>query len=122
MADYDVGFGKPPKKFRFKKGQSGNPNGRPKGKKNLATIIDQVCRERVRVRGENGSYYYISKLEAIMTQLTNAAAKGDIKAAKMCFDVLKMFPHFTEPIYEAPMYHIHFVDAEDGRPIQRKEE
>ena len=30
-ADYEVGYGKPPKHTRFKKGQSGNPKGRPKG-------------------------------------------------------------------------------------------
>ena len=28
---YDVGYGKPPKKHRFRKGQSGNARGRPKG-------------------------------------------------------------------------------------------
>lgn len=29
---YEVGYGKPPKKNRFKKGRSGNPRGRPKGR------------------------------------------------------------------------------------------
>jgi hypothetical protein len=28
--DVEVGYGKPPKGTRFKKGQSGNPSGRPK--------------------------------------------------------------------------------------------
>jgi hypothetical protein len=28
--DYDVGYGKPPKHTRFKKGKSGNPKGRPR--------------------------------------------------------------------------------------------
>jgi hypothetical protein len=27
--DYDIGYGKPPEGRRFKKGQSGNPSGRP---------------------------------------------------------------------------------------------
>jgi len=27
---YDVGYGKPPKQSRFKKGHSGNPYGRPR--------------------------------------------------------------------------------------------
>ncbi|WP_209346790.1 DUF5681 domain-containing protein [Pontixanthobacter sp. CEM42] len=31
---YSVGYGKPPTKTRFKKGSSGNPNGRPKGARN----------------------------------------------------------------------------------------
>ena len=31
---YAVGHGKPPEATRFKPGQSGNPKGRPKGKKN----------------------------------------------------------------------------------------
>jgi len=33
--DYEVGYKKPPKQGRFKKGQSGNPRGRPSGTKNL---------------------------------------------------------------------------------------
>ena len=32
-ADYEVGYGKPPETTRFKKGQSGNPKGRPAGAK-----------------------------------------------------------------------------------------
>jgi len=32
MADYEVGYGKPPKSRRFQPGVSGNPKGRPKRK------------------------------------------------------------------------------------------
>ncbi|MDC0887299.1 DUF5681 domain-containing protein [Altererythrobacter sp.] len=34
QGQYTVGYGKPPAKSRFKKGSSGNPNGRPKGARN----------------------------------------------------------------------------------------
>lgn len=32
--EYEIGYGKPPKEYQFKKGQSGNKKGRPKNSKN----------------------------------------------------------------------------------------
>lgn len=37
---YSVGYGKPPEQTRFKKGKSGNPNGRPRGAKNKPKEVD----------------------------------------------------------------------------------
>jgi len=80
--DYDVGYGKPPAATQFQKGQSGNPSGRPKGSKNLATIVRQAANERVTivVKGQQRS---ITKLEAAAKQLANKAAQGDLKAMQM---------------------------------------
>jgi Family of unknown function (DUF5681) len=78
---YDVGFGEPPKHGRFRKGVSGNPKGRPKGQRNLATILARTLREKV-VINENGVRRTVSKLEAAVKQLVNKAATGDLVALR----------------------------------------
>jgi hypothetical protein len=37
--DYEIGFKRPPKASQFKKGESANPRGRPKGTRNLKTDL-----------------------------------------------------------------------------------
>jgi hypothetical protein len=76
---FEVGFGKPPRSTRFKPGQSGNPNGRPRGAKNFAIAIGQELDSRVTVT-ENGRRRRISKREVIAKHLVNKAASGDLKA------------------------------------------
>lgn len=76
--EYEVGFGKPPLHTRFKPGQSGNPSGRTRGIKNLATIVRKAVNERVIV-SENGRRRSINKLEAAVKQVVNKAASGDHK-------------------------------------------
>jgi Family of unknown function (DUF5681) len=84
----DVGYGKPPKHTQYKKGQSGNLNGRPKGTLNLATVLERTLREEV-VINENGRRKVITKLEAAITQLVNKAASGDGHAMRyLCHLVL----------------------------------
>jgi S-adenosylmethionine/arginine decarboxylase-like enzyme len=46
-----VGYGKPPLHTRFKKGQSGNPRGRPRGAKNLSTLVSDALDQTVVVPG-----------------------------------------------------------------------
>lgn len=84
--NYGAGYGKPPVATRFSKGRSGNPKGRPRGLRNIATILEEVTRETVRVT-ENGKVRTMTKLEAITRQLTTKALSGDLKAIK---DVLAL--------------------------------
>ena len=73
---YDAGYGKPPLRTRFRKGQSGNPKGRGKGTKNFATILMKAMSQPVTIN-ENGKRKTISKLTAAVTQLANDTARGD---------------------------------------------
>jgi hypothetical protein len=74
-----VGYRHPPLSTRFRAGQSGNPRGRPKGARNLSTIIAAALGEKVAVT-ENGRRRRITKLEAAIKQLVNRAASGEARA------------------------------------------
>jgi hypothetical protein len=76
------GYGKPPESTRFHKGVSGNPKGRPKGSRNVATVVAKTLREKV-VISEHGQRKTISKLEAAIKQLVNKSASGDLRALQM---------------------------------------
>jgi len=75
----EIGFGKPPKHTQFRKGQSGNPKGRPKGSKNINVLIRKALEEKVTVKGPGGTRS-MSKCEAALMQQANKAANGDPRA------------------------------------------
>ena len=93
--DYEVGYGKPPRHTRFKKGQSGNPRGRPSGSKNLKTLLNEALNERV-VVAEEGGRRKITKREAIVTQLVNRSASADFRAIKILLDMVRDIESQTE--------------------------
>jgi len=75
---YLVGYRKPPSNTRFKKGQSGNPAGRPKASRNIATLLAQELNKPVRVV-QNGHSKRITKKQALLIQMVNKAASGDFR-------------------------------------------
>ena len=84
--DYTVGYGKPPVETRFQKGQSGNPEGRPRGKKQLVALLAEALSGRTGYPKPNGSW--MTYAEAIFASLVAEAAGSDLKAKKLLFDVL----------------------------------
>lgn len=81
---YEVGYAKPPKTSQFRKGESGNKSGRPKGSKNITTLLMEALSEEVVVT-ENGRPRRISKLQLGVDQFVNQFAGGDLRAAAMTF-------------------------------------
>lgn len=87
-----VGYRKPPKHSQFKPGQSGNPNGRPKGSKNLSSILAEELDVKVPVT-ENGKRLKVSKSRLAIRQQVNKSVLGDSKA----FQTLAKFQQTLEP-------------------------
>ena len=83
--DYAPNYRKPPLHTRFKKGQSGNPRGRPK--KNLPALLVTALNEPVFVT-TNGRRK-ITKREAVIAQLVNESAGANLRATKMLIDMMK---------------------------------
>jgi hypothetical protein len=72
--EYAATYRKPPLHTRFKRGQSGNPRGRPK--KSLPALLLAALNERVFVTID-GRRRKITKREVIVTQMVNNAAGAD---------------------------------------------
>ena len=93
--DYEVGYGRPPRHTRFEPGRSGNPRGRPNRSKNLATLLSEALREPVIVT-ENGRRRKVSKRQAVIKQLVNRSARGDLKAMQMLLGTMQEIEHRGE--------------------------
>jgi hypothetical protein len=90
MREYEVGFGKPPKKSRFKPGISGNPKGRPKRKPSaLAGIIGSALSALIEYQ-ERGNTKTTTRHQLNLKMLIERAIKGDLDAADL---VLKVRAH-----------------------------
>ena len=85
---YEVGYKKPPKKSQFKKGQSGNLKGRPKGSRNIATLLEEALFRKVAIRDERGSRK-VTFVEALVHKMSVDALKGDPRAAAKIIELLK---------------------------------
>lgn len=84
--DYEIGHGKPPKHTRFQKGRSGNPKGRPKGRRNFSKEVDEVLTARV-VVSEHGRPRKVSSRMATLMRLREKALKGDGRAMDRLLDL-----------------------------------
>lgn len=67
----------PPVEYRFKKGQSGNPKGRPKKMPELEQLLIKVLAEE-----KDG----MSAMEAILRRMRASAAAGNMKAAEILLE------------------------------------
>jgi hypothetical protein len=124
-ADYEVGYGKPPKRTRFQPGESGNPGGRPKGTKNLKTDLVEELREKVVVR-EGEQSRRVSKQRAVVKTLVTRTLKGDARAATLLTSMMMRLldtgegaPETAEPLHDEEIAILEAFEARskrDGSP------
>lgn len=79
-AEYEVGYGKTPSLSRFPKGKSGNPRGRPPGRRNEAPY-ESVLGQLVTIR-EDGVERRVTAAEAFLLHMTKKGLEGDGAAAR----------------------------------------
>ncbi len=94
--DYEVGYGKTPKRTRFKPGQSGNPSGQRKARAGFATLVRLELDKTITLgRGDNART--MTKRQVVGVRFRRAIAAGDIEAIKLAM-LIDEDPASEEPI------------------------
>lgn len=90
--EYEVGYRKPPKASRWRKGQSGNRRGRQKGARNLMTELIEELGEAISVK-EQGVPRSITKQRAVIKAMTAKAIQGDTRAGNILINLMFRLLH-----------------------------
>src|SRR5262245_3783594 len=101
---YSIGYGRPPAHTRIKPGQVLNPRGRPKGQRNVATVLRKALNERTKVR-EGNRTRSVTKLDAIVLRMINDAGLGNAKAQASLIDLMRavgLIGAPDEPTHQQP--------------------
>ena len=112
--DYEVGYGKPPVATRFKKGQSGNPDGKRKKiarQLDPGKILQSIDNEEIIVKID-GKRKRMLKSEIQFRQLFTKAIRGDLTSARL---VAKMAVQYFGPEAKGPS-HIQLMVVPDKKP------
>lgn len=75
------------KDTQFKPGESGNPNGRPKGRKSFKTIIQEIAEQEINYKDLNNKKISAKAGEALIISLfAKAIYKKDSQSAKILME------------------------------------
>lgn len=87
-----MGYGRPPKATQFRKGESGNPKGRPKGSRTVGAVLQDILQQRIAVT-ENGKTRRLRALEVMLRRLANDAMRSEPVAVKL---ILSLYDRYGE--------------------------
>ena len=86
--DYQIGYKKPPVATRFKKGNRANLRGRPRGSKNLATLLERAL-DAAADADASETHGRLTKRDLVVAQLVERSARADLAATKLLFELLR---------------------------------
>ena len=94
-SDYVVGYRRPPRANQFAPGKSGNPQGRPKGTRTVAAMINAIVRQKITVT-ENGRARRLPAIEVALRRLCNDAMRSDPRAMKLLLSLVDRYADSPE--------------------------
>ena len=125
--NYAVGYGRPPAHTRFQPGHSGNPKGRLKGIKNIATIVTEILDQQITVRTASGGVRRLTRREALAHKCIESASKGDGKALMIVMNLDGRSAGSASPPVDAQLeegdraiIYAHFAELEATRLATNK--
>ena len=89
--EYEVGYKRPPRKYQFKPGQSGNPKGRTKTNRDFSLDVADELNEIISIK-ESGKIKKITKKRALAKRLVNDALSGKVASTKIITSILASIP------------------------------
>lgn len=117
-ANYEVGYGKPPKEFRWEKGcKSPNPNGRPKKIRTLKEALQVSFNKEITTKNENGDIKKITCLEALASKTIADAISKDGPTRRLLYrqDLMNLVSKEQELEYSPDQQKIIDVENEYGK-------
>ena len=87
---YDIGYGRPPVHSRFKKGESGNPKGRPKGAKSMKALLEEALSSSVTIM-EGGVPRKTELRRLLFKSLVGKAVKGDARSTAVLVKLMEQY-------------------------------
>jgi hypothetical protein len=101
---YEVGYGKPPRANRFRKGRTGNPRGKRQGEENTISAFKRIVSRRVKIKDDE-QVRTITLAEAVILKNYNAA--------------LQKNPFAMNNIFQLAEHAGEFVDTTDPKQVGR---
>ena len=118
--DHEVGYRKPPTHSQFKKGQSGNPKGRPKGSRNFSTDLKEMLEEPIRIT-HHGKTKTLSTQHAALMRLREKALSGNVRALDQLIELARLYndEELAEAAIRLDATDAEILEAHDAHVLRR---